>query len=250
MKISVIIPCRGAGGTLASALESALSQRGAEVECIAVDGASSDGTTETLREYETKSGGRLRWISEPDGGLYDAIDKGISLATGDVVGVLNADDVFEDAETLSAVASAFSPSVDAVYGDVRFVKNDLEATVRRYGAAHWRPWMHHFGYMPPHPGVYIRRPLFARLGGYKTDYRISADFELLVRYLCRGKVKSAYLPRCLVRMRMGGMSTSGWRANCRLNVENVRANRENGYRSCLPMMLPKYFFKVWGFLLR
>ena len=106
--------------------------------------------------------------------------------------------------------------------------------------------MHNWGYMPPHPSVYIRRELFDRLGGYRLGYRISADFELMVRFFCRNGVKAHYLPRCVVKMTPGGLSTSGLRAMVRLNCENVRANRENGYFACFPMMLPKYFYKVMG----
>ena len=140
--------------------------------------------------------------------------------------------------------------MEAVYADVRFVKEDLATTVRYYSAKHWRPWMHNFGYMPPHPSVYIRREVFARLGGYKLGYQISADFELMVRYLCRNRVKARYLDESVVKMRLGGKSTKNWRANVLLNVENVRANRENGYWCCMAMMVPKYLFKVWGFVFR
>ena len=106
--------------------------------------------------------------------------------------------------------------------------------------------MHAFGHMPPHPSVYIRRELFDRLGPYRTDYRISADFELMVRYFCRARIRTKYLPRCVVRMAPGGISTAGLGATLRLNRENVRANRANGYRSCLAMMMPKYLFKITG----
>ena len=108
--------------------------------------------------------------------------------------------------------------------------------------------MHAIGYMPPHPGVYIRREFFEKLGPYRTDYGISADFELMVRYFCRARIRAKYLPKCLVRMATGGISTSGLRATVRLNRENVRANRENGYHSCMAMMLPKYMLKILGII--
>ncbi|MBQ6137897.1 MAG: glycosyltransferase [Kiritimatiellae bacterium] len=265
MKISIITACYNGAATIGTAIESVFAQRGVDVEYIVVDGGSTDGTAEMVKEYADKTRNSqlaarnctFRWLSESDRGMYDAINKGIGMATGDVVGILNADDVLEGPDTLAHIAAAFGQGsdgrpepVDCVYADIRFVREDLETTVRYYGAGGWRPWMHNWGYMPPHPSVYIRRELFKRLGGYRLGYSISADFELMVRYLCRNRVRAVYLPECVVKMRMGGKSTKNWRANVLLNMENVRANRENGYFSCFAMMLPKYLFKVWGFIFK
>ena len=251
MTISLVTACYNSAATIRTAMESVFAQRGVEVEYIVVDGGSADGTLEIVKEYAARADRpAFKWISEADHGLYDAINKGIKMATGDVVGILNADDMLESPDTLAHVAAAFGEGVDCVYADVRFVKEDMSTTVRYYGASSWKPWMHNWGYMPPHPSVYIRRGLFKRLGGYKLGYQISADFELMVRYLCRNRIKSVYLPESVVKMRLGGKSTKNWRANVLLNAENVRANRENGYFSCYAMMLPKYLFKVWGFVLR
>ena len=267
MKISVITVCYNSVATLRTAMESVFAQRGVEVEYIIVDGGSTDGTVDVIKGFEAATKSQLqasnfffRWISERDKGMYDAINKGIAMATGDVVGILNADDVLETENTLAHVAEMFEPwnaqntrneeNVDCMYADVRFVKDDLKTTVRYYGARYWRPWMHNWGYMPPHPSVYIRREVFERLGGYKLGYQISADFELMVRFLCRNRIRTAYLSESVVKMRMGGKSTKNWKANMLLNVENVRANRENGYFSCFAMMLPKYLFKIWGFVFR
>ena len=267
MKITVITVCYNSMATLQTAMESVFAQRGVEVEYIVVDGGSTDGTLDVIRSFEQTHNSQLitpnftfRWISESDKGMYDAINKGIKMATGDVVGILNADDMLESPDTLAHVVKMFEPRktqdtrneevVDCVYADVKFVKDDLETTVRYYGARHWRPWMHNWGYMPPHPSVYIRREVFERLGGYKLGYQISADFELMVRFLCRNRIRAVYLPESVVKMRMGGKSTKNWKANVLLNVENVRANRENGYFSCFAMMLPKYLFKIWGFVFK
>ena len=253
MKISVITVCYNAERTIRAAMDSVFAQRGVEVEYIVVDGGSKDGTVGIVREQGRGNWeqGRVafKWISEPDEGMYDAINKGIKMATGDVVGILNADDMLEFPGTLKHIADTFTDGIDVVYADVRFVKADLVTTVRYYGAAKWRPYMHNWGYMPPHPSVYIRRERLLQLGGYKLGYQISADFELMVRCLCRQRLKAAYLPESVVKMRMGGKSTCGWRANLKLNLENVRANRENGYFCCLAMMAPKYLFKIWEFVL-
>jgi len=240
--------------------------------------------------------------------MYDAINKGIKMATGDVVGILNADDVLSTDDTLAHIASAFeSPEVgslksevDCVYADIRFVKRrdvaspsqggidggcssqhlkrrDVASlsqsgaspshggeslsrdalgelrnapTVRYCSAKKWRPWMFRFAAMVPHPSFYVRRECFARLGGYSLDYRICADFELELRYLYLAKLKSAYLPECVVVMRMGGASTAGWRSNVEINREDLRALRANGVWSCLPLIYLKYLFKIWGFVFR
>ena len=266
MKITVVTVSFRAAGTLPTALESVWRQRteGLEIEHIVVDGGSQDGTVALLRAHARRVAGTpgfsFSWTSQPDRGLYDAMNKGIARATGDIVGILNADDVFTDDTGLARLAGAFSdPQVDAAYADIRFVRGadatTLEAiraqpTVRYYSSRRWRPWMHNWGFMPAHPTVYIRRRHFASLGLYRLGYRISADFELMVRHLCRGRLRAVYVPLCLVTMRTGGVSTRNWKANVRLNCENVRANRENGYFSCFPMMLPKYCFKIWGFVFR
>ncbi len=315
MKISLITACYNSEATIRTAIESVLSQKGVDVEYIVVDGRSTDGTVEVVEEFsrkerkDRKDGFEFKWISERDRGMYDAINKGIKMATGDVVGILNADDVLASDETLAHIASAFeSPEVgsqksevDCVYADIRFVKRRdaprieppsalaslggyaspsqggidggcssqhltrLEAasprwesvealrnaeTVRYCSAKSWRPWMFRFAAMVPHPSFYVRRECFARFGGYSLDYRICADFELELRYLYLAKLRAAYLPECVVVMRMGGMSTAGWRSNIVINREDLRALRANGVWSCLPLIYLKYLFKIWGFVFK
>ena len=267
MKISLITACYNSAKTIKTAIDSVLSQKGVEIEYIVVDGGSKDGTVDLLKSYEPKFNGWMRWISEPDKGMYDAINKGIKMATGDVVGILNADDVLASDDTLAHIVSAFntdsyplapdSSRIDAVYADIRFVKEGetvaalREAkTVRYCSAKRWRPWMFRFAAMVPHPSFYVRRECFERLGGYSLDYRICADFELELRYLYLAKLRAAYLPECVVVMRMGGMSTSGWRSNLVINREDLRALRAHGIWSCMPLIYLKYLFKIWGFVFR
>ena len=232
-----------------------------------MDGGSNDGTVDIIKDYANKTHNSqltthnfsFRWLSERDHGMYDAINKGIKMATGDIVGILNADDILATPDTLAHIASAFENSqltthnsqlpIDCVYADIRFVKDDLQTTSRYYSAKHWKPWMLQWGKMPPHPSVYIRRELFDKLGLYKLGYDIAADYELLIRYLRKAGIKAHYLNECVVRMRMGGKSTRGWKSFVTLNREIVRGNRENGYFCCFPMLLPKYLFKIFEFIL-
>ena len=266
MKISLITACYNSEATIRTAIDSVLSQKGVDVEYIVVDGGSTDGRVDIIKVCSTRSTCSTRltfkWISEKDHGMYDAINKGIKMATGDVVGILNADDVLDSDETLAHIAGLFSrvehvERVDCVYADIRFVKEGetVEAvrkaeTVRYCSAKRWRPWMFRFAAMVPHPSFYVRRECFERLGGYSLDYRICADFELELRYLYLAKLKAAYLPECVVVMRMGGMSTAGWRSNIVINREDLRALRSHGVWSCLPLIYLKYLFKIWGFVFR
>ena len=172
--------------------------------------------------------------------MYDAINKGIKMATGDIVGILNADDVLASETTLARIAEKFdhvehAEQVDCVYADIRFVKEGetVEAlraakTVRYCSAKRWRPWMFRFAAMVPHPSFYVRRECFERLGEYSLDYRICSDFELELRFLGIAKLRSAYLPECVVVMRMGGASTAGWRSNVEINKEDLRALSAHG----------------------
>ena len=184
--------------------------------------------------------------------------------SGCVVGILNADDVLASDETLAHVAEALGEEgrgnreqIDCVYADIRFVREGESVaalrcarTVRYCSAKRWRPWMFRFAAMVPHPSFYVRRECFDRLGGYSLDYRICADFELELRYMYLARLKAAYLPECVVVMRMGGASTAGWRSNVEINREDLRALRAHGIWSCLPLVYLKYLFKIWGFVTR
>ena len=278
MKISLITACYNSAATIKTAMDSVLAQRGVDVEYIVVDGGSTDGTVEQLKEFErgllnlsTSQPFNFRWLSEKDSGMYDAINKGIKMATGDIIGILNADDVLATDDTLAHIAELFSHKeqkgqesgeeicghVDCVYADIRFVRegSTVEAlrgapTVRYCSAKRWRPRMFRFAAMVPHPSFYVRRECFERLGGYSLDYRICSDFELEFRFLGIAKLRAVYLPECVVVMRMGGASTAGWHSNVVINREDLRALRSHGVWSCLPIIYLKYLFKIWGFVFK
>lgn len=255
MRITIITVSYNVERTIVRTIESVLEQQTEhEIDYIVVDGGSRDGTVDILKGYERS--GRFadnktfRWLSEKDEGMYDAINKGVALAKGEIIGILNADDRFEDVRVVEDVVKSFADGIDCIYGDIRFVRGDSDQTARYYSSRPWKRWMHNWGYMPAHPTVYVRKDVFDRFGPYKLGYDISADFEWMVRILCRERIKAKYVPRCMVTMTLGGKSTAGLRAMIKLNRENVRANRENGYFCCLPMMLPKYAYKALGYIFR
>jgi len=250
MRISIITACFNSATVFDTALQSVAAQIHPDVEPILVDGGSTDGTADFIRSYEPKFNGRLRWISEPDHGLYDALNKGIRLATGEIVGILHADDFYSGPGVLSKVAALFDSSgADAVYADVKFVNaTDTTRTVRYISGRRFRPWMMRYGFMPPHPSIFCRRALFEKLGCYRTDYRIAADHELMIRFLWKAGIRTAYLPEAIVTMRTGGMSTRSAGARWIACRENVRACRENGIYANMPMQLAKYAVKVFEFV--
>lgn len=249
MKISLITVTYNSAGSLRDTIESILRQTYKDVEYIIVDGLSQDGTVDIVREYEQVFGGRMRWISEKDKGLYDAMNKGINMATGDIVGILNSDDFFTSNTVLQSVAEAFFDDIDAVYGDIHFVRpSDLSKSVRYYSSRNFRPWALRFGYMPAHPSFYARRELFEKYGVYSLNYRLAADYEMMVRLFRKAKIRYKYLPVDMVTMRTGGMSTRSVRNRLQLTVEDAKACRENGMYSNFLMCSCKYITKFFEFI--
>ncbi|RBP69272.1 glycosyltransferase family 2 protein [Marinobacter nauticus] len=244
MKVSVITVCYNSEKTIASTLDSIASQTHDNIEHVIVDGGSTDGTISIVKQ-------KLRdgdvFVSEPDEGLYDAMNKGVDLATGDIVGVLNSDDFYESDDAVATVVEMFrrTPEADLVFGDVVFVSPDnLHKVIRLYRAAHFRPWKLRFGWMPPHPATFVRKTAYERVGKYRLDMRIAADYDMFVRWLLAAGLKWRYLDRVLVRMRAGGVSTSGIQSSIRLNREIVRACRGNGVYTNLLLVLSKIPFKL------
>lgn len=244
MKISIITVCFNSEKTIQGTIESVLSQDYPDVEYIVVDGDSTDRTMDIVRGY----GNRIsKVISEPDAGIYDAMNKGVRAATGTIVGILNSDDFYESTRVLSDVANCFKEnnSAELVFGDVVFVKPaDVSQIVRHYGSSRFRPWKLRFGWMPPHPATFVKRSVYQRAGLYGLSYKISADYEMFVRWLLVKKVKYARLDQILVRMRAGGVSTSGIRSSILLNREIVKACKDNGLYTNIFLVLSKFPFKL------
>lgn len=250
MKISIITASYNSVSTLANAMESVLHQTYTDWEYIVVDGGSTDGTVDLIKKYEPQFGGKLKWTSEPDHGIYDAMNKGISRATGDVVGILNSDDYFTSEDVLSVVASVLSDNrLDAVYGDIHFIHDGKpNKVVRYYSSRHFRPFWLRFGFMPAHPSFYVRRKVYETVGDYRTDYKIGADYEMMVRMFCRYHIISRYLSFDFVTMRTGGVSTRNVKSRFTLIKEDVRACRDNGVYTNSLMICLKFFYKVFGYL--
>lgn len=244
MKISIITVSYNSVDTIRSTLDSIAAQIYPDLEYIIVDGGSTDGTLDLVDSYK---GIVSQCISEHDQGIYDAMNKGINYASGDVIGILNSDDFYLHSEVLNEVVEFFSndPSLEVILGDVDFVKNDdLSHPIRRYPAGNFRSWMLRFGIMPPHPAVFLRTSAYKRVGLYKLGYEIAADFDFLTRLLLvdGAKYQSAY--KTWVRMRTGGASTRDFRSNLISSREMKCSMSENGLFSSYLMLMCRLPFKL------
>jgi glycosyltransferase involved in cell wall biosynthesis len=245
--VSVITVSHNSVRTISDTIKSVLAQTYENIEYIIIDGSSADGTIELVNSFGKNIS---KFLSEPDNGIYDAINKGIRLATGDIVGILNSDDFFYDSNVIERVAEQFKESeVDAVFGDARFVDPvRTSKVVRYYSSKDFNTGKFKFGFMPAHPSFYVKRELFEKLGYYKVDYKIAADFELLVRFLYINKIKFRYLEMPFLSMRTGGVSNKSIISNYTLNKEIARACKENGIRTNFFWIYSKYFIKMFEFL--
>jgi glycosyltransferase involved in cell wall biosynthesis len=251
-KLSIITVSYNSAGTIGHAIRSVLEQDYANLEYIIIDGNSTDGTQQIVAQHlpPAASSPVVKFVSEPDAGIYDAMNKGIRMATGEVVGMLNADDFYPHTCVLTEVMRAFDDEqVDAVFGNVVFVPpKALEKVVRKYSSNGWHPGKFAWGYMPAHPSFFVRRKFYEQFGLFKTDYQIAADYELLIRFLYVHRLRYRYLPSTIVTMRTGGASTRNWKSNIILNSEIIRGCRENGIRTNHLMVYSKYFRKVFEML--
>ena len=242
MKLSIVTVCLNSAATIEDTIRSVLCQGYGDIEYIIVDGISTDGTLDIISSYKNKIS---TIISEPDRGLYDAMNKGVLLATGDVIGCLNADDVFAGNDVLSSIIEVFeTKNTDAVYGDIVYVDSDDTSKVKRY----WKPGEYksgafYKGWVPPHPAFFCRKEVYATYGHFRDDMRIAADFELMLRFIEKHKIKVSYLPETIVKMRVGG------RANVlggiiKGNLEIVRSFGVNGLHLSPFFFLNKPLMKI------
>ena len=253
MKISIITATYNSAKTLQDTIDSVLLQDYPDFEHIIVDGNSKDDTVEIIRNNASRyKSGQLRWISEPDKGIYDAMNKGISMATGDVVGLLNSDDFYASDNILSSIASAMDGDndIDAVYGDVCYVKSsDTSKLVRHYSSRYFRRFNMHFGFMPAHPSFYCRKQVYEQYrlaeGRYfDTSYKVASDFEFLVRTIYVGKIRTLYINKDFVKMRVGGASSSGLSSHKAIFTDHLRALKIHKVYSNSLLLALRYPFKV------
>ncbi|MFG6665052.1 glycosyltransferase family 2 protein [Sulfitobacter sp. 916] len=248
MKISIVTAVFNRVDTVADALRSVEAQSYQNVEHVIQDGGSKDGTLELIRKHHGSSSGL---VSEPDAGIYDAINKGISRASGDVIGLMHSDDFFAHDKVLEQVAEAFhDPAVDGVYGDLDYVSaSDTNKIIRRWRSGPYHPKLLKRGWMPPHPTLYLRREVIDRWGLYDTSMRIAADYEAILRYLVNGDIRLAYIPEVLVNMRVGGESNRSLSRILQKSREDYTALRRYGVGG-INTLLAKNFSKLEQFLPR
>ncbi|MEI6435746.1 MAG: glycosyltransferase family 2 protein [Bacteroidota bacterium] len=227
MKISIITITYNSEKTIRDTIESVLNQSYKNIEYIVVDGKSKDGTCDIIRSYGVRI---TQFVSEKDNGLYYALNKGIGLATGDVVGFLHSDDIFASTETIKMIAEAFTKfKVDSVYGDLVYVdQNDTNKIIRFWRSRKFSRSRALTGWMPPHPTFYVKREVYVKYGGFNTSFRISADYESILRFLVRFRVTTFYIPLVLIRMRVGGESNKSVKNVIRKSLEDIRAMQING----------------------
>lgn len=243
MKISVITVCYNSAKTLERTLRSVVEQDYQNVEHIVIDGGSSDGSADTLAAYRT---GFAHLVSEPDYGIYDAMNKGLALARGEVICFLNADDLYASPKVLSQVARKMqTQKLDALMGDVGyFHEQSPRHIVRRYRSDRFTPERLSWGWMPAHPALFLNKRVVQRVGKFRTDFRIAGDFEFIVRTFHGYALRYEHIPEMLVLMQTGGASTGGWRSKMLLNREVLRACRENGVQTHMLKILSKYPAKL------
>ena len=250
MKITIITVVFNAADTILDALDSVSKQSHRDVEHIVVDGASTDRTLDIIKRHGSRV---AKIISEPDKGIYDAMNKGLRLATGEVIGFLNADDVYEKSDVLECVANNMHRNeLDALFGDVVYVNpSNTHRVIRRYSSKNFRPSRIAWGWMPSHPALFFRSSIYKQYGLFREDYKIAGDYEYVARVFKPGNdIKYMYYPGVLVRMRTGGASAASWKNTILLNREVVRACRENGLSTNIAKVMSKYPSKLLELLLK
>lgn len=247
MKISIITATFNSAKTIQSTIDSIVSQTHKDVEWIVVDGKSTDETVDIINRNIAKFvGGGVTLICEKDKGIYDAMNKGVRAATGDVIGILNSDDFYTTNDVLETINNTFlTDDCDAVYGDIHYVKDsNLNKCVRYYSSKIFKREKMRMGFMPAHPSFYCRRAVYQKYGLFNIEYKIAADFEQLLRLIYVERIKTKYIEKDFVTMRLGGASTSGFSSRKRIMKEHLKAFRANGVKTNIFLLSLRYFYKI------
>lgn len=243
-KFSIITITFNAAQVIEPTLQSVKAQTYTNYEYLLIDGASSDDTVARARASGIEF---AHIVSEPDKGLYDAMNKGIAMATGDVVGILNSDDFYTSDDALAVIANTMKDkSIDAAYGDIHFVNDDdLNKCVRYYSSAIFKRSLMRIGLMPAHPSFYCRREVYTKYGPFNTSYKIGADFESLLRYIYVNRINTRYIKKDFVTMRTGGASTDGFGSRWQIMKDHLKAMKANGVYSNFLILCLRYPYKIY-----
>lgn len=253
MKISVITATWNSGKTIKDTLISVLNQSFTNIEHIIKDGGSKDDTLDICKNFEQKyyadgdKGRTINILSDNDKGIYDAMNQGIKAATGDVIGILNSDDFYTSDDVLARVAEEFAnnPKLEAVYGDIHFVKDEnLKKCTRYFSSRYFRPWALRFGFMPAHPSFYVRREVYEKYGLYDLNFRTSSDFEMMVRLFVKENIRAKYINMDFVTMRAGGESTAGLEAKRKVNRDIAGSLKKHGVYSNQFFQSLRYLWRI------
>jgi glycosyltransferase involved in cell wall biosynthesis len=245
IKISLITVTFNAGSTIERCIKSVISQTYKNVEYIIIDGASTDATLQIVNSHSDHI---HRFVSEPDQGIYDAMNKGINFATGDIVGMLNADDYFSDNCVLADIARVFEDkNVELAYGDLDYV-NQLGNIFRKWRSGRYTAGKFNWGWMPPHPTFYCRTTLFGEYGGYSLDYGTAADYELMLRFMHKFNLRCFYLKKVIIKMKTGGASNKNLSSRVKGLINDFRAMRRNGIRSPFVTVFLKRLRKIGQYI--
>lgn len=255
MKVSIITVSYNSSKTIKDTIQSVINQSYKNIEYIIVDGDSSDNTVEIVKDYEQfflkDSKKKFKWISEKDKGIYDGINKGIKMATGDIIGILNSDDFLFDKNVISDVVHKFkTSSIDCLYGNIVFIDPVSNKIVRRWISKKFEQGLFEKSWTPAHPSFYCKKVCYDMHGLYKTNYKIAADVDLMYRFIDRNKLRSLYYARYMVTMRQGGVSSSGIKSTIIITREMSRSIKENGGKFNLIKYLLYKLLKVKEFVAR
>jgi glycosyltransferase len=230
MKISIITIAYNSGHSIADAIQSVLSQTYPDIEYVIVDGKSKDNTVEVVKSF----GNRIsKFVSEPDKGIYDALNKGIRMATGEVIGFMHSDDLFASNDVIEKVAALFAKNnVDSIYGDLEYVyKNDTNKVLRYWKSGDFSIRKLKMGWMPPHPTFYVKKAVYDKYGLFNTNFRIAADYDTILRFLGKHRISTMYLPEVMVKMRVGGASNRSLKNIIKKTKEDMQAIQDNQFGS-------------------
>jgi glycosyltransferase len=247
MKITVVTAVLNNKVFFESCINSVLKQTYPDKESIIVDGGSIDGTVDIIKKYEDRI---TSWISEPDNGIYDALNKGLKLSSGDIVGILNADDIYAHNKVLETVVSHMTENkVDSCYGNLLYVdRKNLHKTIRYWKSDIYKEGLFYKGWMPPHPTFFVKREMYEKYGYFNTDFKIAADYELMLRLIEKHKISTCYIPEVLVKMRMGGMSNRSLKNLFIKSSEDYKAWKINNLNGGIYTILLKNLCKLPQFI--